>query len=67
MNIIKVAHELRGDATSQPGEIKEGAGATTGMPVPQSELSPKQKDSCQFKLRDLDRRSREVKKLPNEW
>ena len=28
MNITKVAHELHGDATSQPGETKEGTGDT---------------------------------------
>ena len=54
MNITKVAHELRGDATSQPGETKEGAEATAGLPVPQSELSSQQKDPRQSKLRDLD-------------
>ena len=67
MNIIKVGHELQGGATSQPGETKEGTGTTVSQPAPQSKLGPQQKDPSLSKLRDLDIKSRGVRKLPNEW
>ena len=54
MNVTKVAHELQGDATSQPGEAKKGTGATVVLPALQSKLGPQQKDSRQSKLWDLD-------------
>jgi len=54
MNITKIAHKLWGDATSQLGETKEGVGATAGLPVPQSELNPQQKEPRQSKFQDLD-------------
>ena len=33
MNITKVTHKRQGDAASQPGEAKEGTGATAGLPA----------------------------------
>ena len=64
MNVTKVAHGLWGDATSQPGETKEGAGATTGLPFSQNELSPSQKDPQESKLRDLNMKVLGVESYP---
>ena len=49
------------------GEAKEGLEATAGLPAPQRNLGPQQKDPCLSKLRDLDMKVRGVRKLPNEW
>ena len=54
MNIIKVGHELQGDATSQPGGDKIGEWSHSWLPTPKNKLGPHQKDPRLSKLRDLN-------------
>ena len=62
--VQKGAHEIAGDAASQPRGARMGLELQLVCPLRRSELSPQQEDPLQSKLRDLDMRIQRSQNSP---